>query len=163
MFKPLFALNSRLQIEHVISDCIESDDDALALAFRSLRFLSASQILFALNCAAPLLMRQRHFVRSCAACYQDSVRILESLSVFVAFLLANLRALSFLKFSIENFLWQFLSHGQSILAVQALIEYVPFASLTSSGPLYLHGVLSCHLIFKNFLRQLKWKWLSLLA
>ena len=76
--KPLFALNNRLQIEHVNSDCTESDDDALALAFRSLRFLSAPQILFALNCAAPLLMRQRHFVRSCAACSQDSVRILES-------------------------------------------------------------------------------------
>ena len=32
---------------------------SLAFAFRSLRFLSASQILFASNCAAPLLMRQR--------------------------------------------------------------------------------------------------------
>ena len=57
-----FALNCRLQIEHVNSDCAESDDDSLALGFLSLRFLSASQILFASNWAAPLLMRQRHFV-----------------------------------------------------------------------------------------------------
>ena len=34
-------------------DCAESDDESLAIAFRSLRFLSASQILFASNCAAP--------------------------------------------------------------------------------------------------------------
>ena len=62
------------------SDCAETDGDSLALDFRSLRFLSALQILFDSNCAAPLLMRQRHFVRSCAACTQDSVGILKSLS-----------------------------------------------------------------------------------
>ena len=72
-----FYLNCRLQIEHV-SDCAESDDDPLALPFRSLSFLSASHISFVSNCAAPLLMRQRHFVRSCAACSQDSVGILIS-------------------------------------------------------------------------------------
>ena len=49
--KPSLALNCRLEIEHVSSDCAGSDDDPLALAFRSLRFLSASQILFASNCA----------------------------------------------------------------------------------------------------------------
>ena len=54
----IFALNCWLQIEHVTSDCAESDDDLLNLAFRSLRFLSASQILFASNCAAPLLISQ---------------------------------------------------------------------------------------------------------
>ena len=41
------ALNCRLQIEQVNMDCAESDDGPLALAFLSLRFLSASQILFA--------------------------------------------------------------------------------------------------------------------
>ena len=75
----LFALNCRLQIEHVNSDCAESDDDLLALAFRSLRFLSSSQIPFASNYAAPLLMRQCHFVQSCVACSQDSVGMLKSL------------------------------------------------------------------------------------
>ena len=76
----ILALNCRLQIEHVNSDCAESDDDPLALAFLSLRFLSASQILFDSNCAASLLMMQRHFVQSWAACSQDSVGILKSLS-----------------------------------------------------------------------------------
>ena len=37
----------RLQIEQVKSDCTVSDDDPLVLALHSLRFLSASQILFA--------------------------------------------------------------------------------------------------------------------
>ena len=80
MCKPILALNCRLQIEHVKSDCAESDNKSLALAFPSLRFLSASQIFFDSNCPAPLLMRQRNFVRSGASCSQDSVGILKSLS-----------------------------------------------------------------------------------
>ena len=47
-----------------------SADSPLVIAFRSLRFLSASHILFAANCAAALLIYQRHFDRSCAACSQ---------------------------------------------------------------------------------------------
>ena len=58
LYTPILALNCRLQIEQVNSDCAESDDGPLALAFLSLRFLSASQILFASNWEAPLLMRQ---------------------------------------------------------------------------------------------------------
>ena len=56
MYKPILALNCRFQIEHVNSVCAETDNGSLALAFRSLRFLSASQILFsstvnsAVNC-----------------------------------------------------------------------------------------------------------------
>ena len=53
----ILALNCRLQIEQVNSDCAESDDGPLALAFLSLRFLSASQILFASNWEATLLLR----------------------------------------------------------------------------------------------------------
>ena len=41
-YKPILALNCRLQIEHLNSDCAETDDGSLALAFRSLCFLSAS-------------------------------------------------------------------------------------------------------------------------
>ena len=49
------ALNCRLQIEHVNSDCAETDDGSLALAFLSLRFLSASQILRSkMTCAEKL-------------------------------------------------------------------------------------------------------------
>ena len=49
LYKPILALNCRLQIEHVNSDCAETDDGSLALAFLSLRFLSVSQILFSSN------------------------------------------------------------------------------------------------------------------
>ena len=80
LYKPILALNCRLEIEQVNSDCAESDDGPLAPAFLSLRFLSVSQVLFASYWEAPLLMRQRHFVRSWAACSQDSVEILKSLS-----------------------------------------------------------------------------------
>ena len=64
LYEPILTLNCRFQIEQVNLDCAESDDGPLALAFLSLRILSASQILFASNWEAPLLMRQRHCVRS---------------------------------------------------------------------------------------------------
>ena len=54
LYKPILDLDCRLQIEQVNSGCAESDDGPLALAFLSLRFLSASQILFASNWEAPL-------------------------------------------------------------------------------------------------------------
>ena len=44
-----FFVNCRLQIEHVNSDLDYSDDESLALAFFTLRILSASQILFDSN------------------------------------------------------------------------------------------------------------------
>ena len=40
------------------SDCAESDDESLAFAFHSLRFLSASQILFDSQSAALLRTKQ---------------------------------------------------------------------------------------------------------
>ena len=61
LYKPILALNCRLQIEQVNSDCAESDDGPLALACLSLCFFSASQILVASNWEAPLLVRQRQF------------------------------------------------------------------------------------------------------
>ena len=65
---PILALNCRLQV-----NVIESAGGPLVLALRSLRFLSASQILFFSWKAAPLLMRPRHFDRSCAVCSQDPI------------------------------------------------------------------------------------------
>ena len=53
--------------------------DALALAFLCARFCSASPILLASYSSAPLLMRPRHFVRSCAICSHNSVGMLKSL------------------------------------------------------------------------------------
>ena len=60
------ALNCLLQIEQERSEEESSVGDALALAFRCARFCSASLILFALYSPAPIFMRLRHFVRSCA-------------------------------------------------------------------------------------------------
>ena len=44
MTRPILALNCRLQVEQV--NVMESAGGPLVLALRSLRFLSASQILF---------------------------------------------------------------------------------------------------------------------
>ena len=64
--RPILALNCLLQIEQERSEEESSVGDALALAFRCASFCSASLILFALYSPAPLFMRPRHFVRSCA-------------------------------------------------------------------------------------------------
>ena len=73
-------LSSKLPvIEQERSEEKSSVGDALALAFRCARFCSASLILFASYSPAPLLMRPRHFVRSCAICSHDSVGMLKSL------------------------------------------------------------------------------------
>ena len=47
LLKPVFDLNCRLQVEQVYSGNNDIDKYPLALALRSLRFLSASQTLFA--------------------------------------------------------------------------------------------------------------------
>ena len=75
---PILALNCLLQIEQERPEEESSVGDALALAFRCARFCSASQILFASYSPAPLLMRPRHFVRSCAICSHDTVGMLKS-------------------------------------------------------------------------------------
>ena len=66
--RPILALNCLLQIEQERSEEESSVGDALALAFRCARFCSASLIFFASYSPAPLFMRPRHFVRSCAIC-----------------------------------------------------------------------------------------------
>ena len=70
--RPILALNSLLHTEQKYEE-ESSVGDALALAFRCTRFCSASYSL------APLLMRHRHFVRSCAICSHDSVGLLKFL------------------------------------------------------------------------------------
>ena len=74
LMRPILALNCLLQMEQE-----RSVGDALALAFCFARFCSASLILFASYSSAPLFMRPRHFVRSCAICSHDSVGMLKSL------------------------------------------------------------------------------------
>ena len=76
---PVLALNCLLQIEQELSEEESSVVDALAQAFRYARFCSALLILFPSYSPAPLLMRTRHFVRSCAICFYDSFGMLKSL------------------------------------------------------------------------------------
>ena len=76
--RPILALNCLLQIEQERSEEESSVGDAF-LAFRCACFCSASLILFASYSPAPLFMRPRHFVRSCAICSHDSVGMLKSL------------------------------------------------------------------------------------
>ena len=75
--RPILALNCLLQIER--SEEESSIGDALALAFRCARFCSASLILFASYSPAPLFIKPRQCVRSCAICSHDSVGMLKSL------------------------------------------------------------------------------------
>ena len=77
--RPIIALNCLMQIEQERSEEESSVGDALALAFRCVRFCSASLILYASYSPAPHFMRPRHFVRSCAICFHDSVCMLKSL------------------------------------------------------------------------------------
>ena len=77
--RPILALNCLLLIEQERSEEESSVDDVLALAFCCARFCSASLILFVSYSPAPLLMRPRHFVRSYAICFHDSVGMLKSL------------------------------------------------------------------------------------
>ena len=79
LMRPILALNCLLQIEQERSEEESSVGDALALAFRCAGFCSALLIRFASYSPAPLLMRPRRFVRSCAICSHDSVGMLKSL------------------------------------------------------------------------------------
>ena len=109
--RPILALNCLLQIEQERSEEESSVGDALALAFRCARFCSAS-----LYSPAPLFMRPRHFVRSCAICSHDCwyVEVFKGgfEGVLVSLLLTTMGAFSYLKFSIEDCLWQtFIRHS----------------------------------------------------
>ena len=114
--RPILALNCLLQIEQERSEEESSVGDALALAFRCARFCSASLILFASYSPASFFIRPCHFVQSCAICSHDSVGMLVLKGgfegVLVSLLLTTMGAFSYLKFSIEDFLWQtFIRHS----------------------------------------------------
>ena len=170
LMRPILALNCLLQIEQERSEEKSSVGDALALAVRCARFCSASLILFASYSPSPLFMRPRHFVRSCAICSHDCwyVEVFKGGfdGVLVSLLLTTMGAFSYLKFSIEDFLWQtFIRHSGNMGCHLNCGNFrrvctlcIPALFRTS-----VSGILSCHLIFRSFLRQLVWKWFSLLA
>ena len=86
-----------LQMEQQRSEQDSSVGDALAVALSCARVCSASLIPFASYSLAPLLMRPRHYARSCAICSHDSVGMLKSLrEVFVSLLLTTMGAFAHL-------------------------------------------------------------------
>ena len=109
LMRPILAINCLLQIEQERSEEESSVGDALDLAFRCARFCSASLIRFASYSPAPLFMRPRHFVRSCAIpwlCWYVEVFKGGFEGVLVSLLLTTMGVFSYLKFSTEVFLWQ---------------------------------------------------------
>ena len=138
LMRPVLALNCLLQIEQERSEEESSVGDALALAFRCTHFCSASLILFASYSPAPLFMKP---CRICMIlcnlfpwlCWYVEVFKGGFEGVLVSLLLTTMWAFSYLKFSIEDFLWQtFIRHsGLSILTVPISEEYafLPFSGL----------------------------------
>ena len=94
--RPVVALNCLLQIEQKRSKEESPVGAALALAFRCAH--CASLILFASYSPALLLMRPRHFVRSCEICSHDCwyVEVFKGgfKCVFVSLLLSTMGAFS---------------------------------------------------------------------
>ena len=79
LIRPILALNCLLQMEQQRSEQDSSVGDALALVFRCVRPLGFADSFFLIYSLAPLLMRPRHFARSCAICSHDSVGMLKFL------------------------------------------------------------------------------------
>ena len=103
-------------------------------------------------------MRPRHFDRPCAVCSQDPIGMSKSFREALRFLLATLRALSLLYFSIEDFLWK---SPWPVHLGCAIFKTVYMLCIHAFFRTSVSGILSCHLIFNSFLKQLKWKLLSL--
>ena len=167
------SLSSKLpvQIEQERTEEESSVGDALALAFRCTRFCSASLILFVSYSPAPTLMRPCHFVRSCAICPHDSVGMLKSLREALRVSLYRFFWPSWERFPICGSPWRifFAKRSAGILVTWpvhlncANFRRVCTLCIPALFRSSVSGILSCHLIFRSFLRQLVWKWFSLLA
>ena len=141
LMRPILTLNYLLQIEQERSEEESSVGDALPLAFRCTCFCSASLILFASYSPALLLMRLRHFARSCAICSHDSVGMLKSLREALRCIASGI-----------------------LVTWPAHLNYANFRRVCTSASLSFSGLLcleSCRLPLD--LRQLVWKLFSLLA
>ena len=117
LMRPILALNCLLQIEQERSEEESSVGDTLALAFRCARFCSASLILFASYSPAPLFYEASPLCTILCnlfpwLCWYVEVFKGGFEGVLVSLLLTTMGAFSYLKFSIEDFLWQtFIRHS----------------------------------------------------
>ena len=111
-------------------------------------------------------MRPRHFVRSCAICWYVEVFKGGFEGVLVSLLLTTMGAFFYLKFSIEDFLWQtFIRHSGNMACPSYLCQFQKSMYTLHPGNFQYICVWNpvCYLIIRSFLRQLVWKWFSLLA
>ena len=161
LIRPILTTNYLLQIEQERSEEESSVGDALALAFCRVCFCSTSLICFASYSTGPLLMRPRHFARSCAICFHDSVGMLVLKGgfedVLVSLLLTIMGEFSHLQFSTEEFLGKFSSCILVTWHVHlnfANFRKVCHICIPAFFRTFVSGILSCHLIFRNFLRHL---------
>ena len=160
--RSFLALNCLLQIAQERSEEESSVGDALALSFRCARFCSASLILFASYSPTPLLMRPRHFVRSCAICSHESVGMLKSLREALRVSLYRFFWPQWERFPICSSLQRifFGKHSSGILVTWPVhlncANFRRVCTLCIPAPFRtsMSGILSCYLIFRSFLRQL---------
>ena len=119
LMRPIKALNCLLQIEQERSEEESPVGDALALAFRCARSCSASLILFASYSPAPLFMRPLYMILCNLfpwLCWYVEVFMGGFEGVLVSLLLTTMWVFSFLKFTIEDFLWQtFIRHSGNMV------------------------------------------------
>ena len=116
LMRPILAQNCLLQIEQERSEEESSVGDALALAFRFARFCSASLILFASYSPAPFYEASPLCTILCNLfpwlCWYVKVFKGGFEGVLLSLLLTTMGAFSYLKFFIEDFLWQtFIRHS----------------------------------------------------
>ena len=122
--RPILALNCLLQAEQERSEEESSVGDALALAFRCAHFCLASLILFASYSPAPLFMRQSVPMTLLVQVMYVEVFKGGFEGILVSLLLTTMGAFSYLKFSIEDFLWQtFIRHSGNMTYPSKLCQF----------------------------------------
>ena len=165
-------LSSKLPIPDRTREEESSVSDARSsLAFRWAHISSASLNRFVSYSPASLLMRPRYFPQSSAICSHDSVGMLKSLK-------------EALRVSLYRFFWPPWECFPICSAVMKRFFGKRSTGILVTWPVHLNcasfrrvftvcifafvrtsvfGILSCHLIFRSFLRQLVWKCFSTLA
>ena len=166
--RPILALNCLLQIEHERSVEESSVGDALALAFRRARFCSVSLILFCFVFTSTPSYEALQL--GCAIYSHDSVGMLKSLRVDLRVSLYRFFCSPWEGFSTCSCSWRifFCKRSSGILVIWPV--HLNCANLRRVCTLYIPAlfrtsvseILSCHLILRRFLRQLVWRWCSLL-
>ena len=144
--RPILALNCLLQIEQERSEEESSVGDALALAFRCARFSSFCFVFTSTHFyeASPLSTILCNLFP--CLCWYVAVFNGGLEGVLVSLLLTTMGAFSYLKFSIEDFLWQtFIRYSGNMACPSKLCQFqkrMYTVSLPISGLLCLESCLA---------------------